>query len=603
MARPTSRTAAAATFALLALAGSLPAAGNAVSSDDDPASEGPEAYDFSGPYSRVLTPGPYTILPPELIVLDSDLDGEAIRIGLHRPDTDERVPVLLLSGPYFYDGAWTDVTARESDSPVFGRHETYLGNLVANFAPHGYAVVGLAIRGTGGSGGCNDLMGPEEQADIDQALTWLGGQPWSSGAIGMTGLSYDGSTPWTAAATGNPHLKTIAPAAGVVDLYDLVSRNGTSEARLSVIGEWIPAGLNLNYYVAGAAGSEDAAPGDVPERLACPAAILGLAAAAQTAHDGTDPSGYWAAREHRSGILANYRGSVFAFHGLQDDNVPQDQSTSWVDQLERSGLRTKQIYHQGEHIYPGQMRDDGHGGVSDSRADYAEMLLRWLDRELKGANVDTGPAVQVRDDAGRWRNESHYPPRDVVWTTYHLGGGALAAGPGARESVLLRQVVAANKCAWDWPEASGPGEVADFFLDVSARDLLVVGAPKVHVAVTPAGASGSIGAVLCERAPDGSTKPHGTAGMDLAFAAGGHERREMVPGETIQAKLEIEPLDAVVRAGRQLFLRVWTFSGYDGRSFGPTLPVTLELGAPVESVLRLPTVERGPEVYFVPPMP
>ncbi|HWL65024.1 MAG TPA: CocE/NonD family hydrolase, partial [Actinomycetota bacterium] len=52
--------------------------------------------------------------------------------------------------------------------------------LTENFIPHGYAVAFLAIRGTADSGGCMNLMGSGERADIDQAITWLGDQGWSN---------------------------------------------------------------------------------------------------------------------------------------------------------------------------------------------------------------------------------------------------------------------------------------------------------------------------------------------------------------------------------------------------------------------------------------
>src|SRR3712207_8365024 len=54
-----------------------------------------------------------------------------------------------------------------------------------------YAAAFISVRGTGNSGGCHNLLGPKEQADISQAITWLGTREWSNGRVGMYGLSYD----------------------------------------------------------------------------------------------------------------------------------------------------------------------------------------------------------------------------------------------------------------------------------------------------------------------------------------------------------------------------------------------------------------------------
>src|SRR5205823_4265164 len=55
------------------------------------------------------------------------------------------------------------------------------------------------------------------------------------------------------------------------------------------------------------------------------------------------------------------------------------------------------------------------------RMDWAEMLLRWFDQELKGAKTDTGPAVQVEDTHGHWTTEPEnaYPPLDATPLVLH----------------------------------------------------------------------------------------------------------------------------------------------------------------------------------------
>lgn len=560
----------------------------------------PGKYNFTGPYSRVLSPGSLKILPAERVEIPSPLGTGSIEMGLHLPDTKEKVPILVFASPYFFaegsPGGARTVLDRTPNSSFY--------SLIENFVPHGYAVVAVAVRGTAGSDGCNDLMGPDEIDDLDAAITWLGEQEWSSGAIAMTGVSYDGSTPWSVAARGNPYLKTIIPISGVPDIYGLMYRNGSSEQRGPLL-------LNA-LYIEGSYAS--GTPADIPSRI-CPEAYEGLALSAAAGVLGVDPTGYWQARNRKPAVEANYKGSVLSVQGLQDWNVDPSQVIPWVDDLDQMGLRTKQMLGQWGHAWPDGIGTDG-ANTPATRADWKEILLRWMDQELKGLDVDTGAPVQVRDDQGRWRNELHYPPRDTNWTTYQLNQGLLTAETGPAESNILYpqhtafQTASSLTCMVscmnippDFPDALDVqiSRAADFTLGVQETDLLVVGLPKVHVTVTPHGPGGYMGATLIDRDENGTDRFMGWTSMNLAFADGTTERTEVIPGEPLLVKMEIQPMDGVVKAGHQLILRLWVIADRD-RLGGQPGTVALETGGSVQSILALPTVTRGPDVYFTPPI-
>lgn len=588
----------------------------------------PGTYNFTGPYSRVLTPGTLPILAGERVVIASPIDGSDIEMGVFRPDTTERVPILVFSTPYI--DAEESVTRQAgqagSELPVnpVGTPPTAINpsasvkSLIENFVPHGYAVVTHSVRGTGGSDGCNDLMGPMEMADLDAAMTWLGEQDWSNGAIGMTGVSYDGSTPWTAAATGNPYVKTIIPISGVPDIYGLMYRNGSSEQRGPLL-------LNALYVQ----GSLDSGELDAAPRRLCPEAIEGLALSGVAGVIGNDPTGYWQARNRKPAVAANYKGSVLSVQGLQDWNVDPSQVVPWVGELEKQGIRTKQLLGQWGHAWPDGIGTNGSAidcndgnGVPDYcvRADWKEIMLRWMDQELKGLDVDTGAPVQVRDDLGRWRNELTYPPNDTNWTTYHLNHGALTLEPGPSESAILYPRATQDNDACvpglpDQPDTCVPildppsvtetsvRKAADFALPPAATDLLVVGLPKVHITVTPQGPGGYMGATLIDRSPDGTERNVGWTSMNLAFADGSTEFTPVTPQQPIRAMMEIQPMDSVIEAGHQLVLRLWVITDRDRLPTIPPSPIALEMGGDVETVLVLPTVVRDEAVYFVPPAP
>ena len=88
------------------------------------------------------------------------------------------------------------------------------------FAPRGYAVVVVDVRGTGASFGTRDsFRSPRERDDSREIADWIVAQPWSNGAIGATGISYVGAASDFLASTGHPAVKAIAPISSVWDTY------------------------------------------------------------------------------------------------------------------------------------------------------------------------------------------------------------------------------------------------------------------------------------------------------------------------------------------------------------------------------------------------
>lgn len=65
-----------------------------------------------------------------------------------------------------------------------------------------------------------------EATDARDLLEWISKQPWSNGAVGMTGGSYSGFTQWAAAGTLHPALKTIVPTVAVAPGVDFPRENG-----------------------------------------------------------------------------------------------------------------------------------------------------------------------------------------------------------------------------------------------------------------------------------------------------------------------------------------------------------------------------------------
>ncbi|MFI9401711.1 CocE/NonD family hydrolase [Nocardia sp. NPDC052316] len=108
------------------------------------------------------------------------------------------------------------------------------GGLLRNFTvdrqliKSGYTQVVVDVRGTGFSQGLWDLLRYREQQDTVEVIDWAVRQPWSTGDIGMNGVSYSGLNQLQVAAKNPPALKAIFPVVPSRNPFrDLVAPGGS----------------------------------------------------------------------------------------------------------------------------------------------------------------------------------------------------------------------------------------------------------------------------------------------------------------------------------------------------------------------------------------
>jgi uncharacterized protein len=135
--------------------------------------------------------GPAMAAPPAMTSWSTYIpseDGTPLGTEVFRPaglPLGARTPVILIVGPYFGAQAYNTNGYRTI---------SYYHSLFDAAIPRGYTIVQVTLRGYGGSGGCSDFKGPGEQSDAKAAVEWAASQPWSTGRVGMYGLSYDAAT-------------------------------------------------------------------------------------------------------------------------------------------------------------------------------------------------------------------------------------------------------------------------------------------------------------------------------------------------------------------------------------------------------------------------
>ncbi|MGH7225148.1 MAG: CocE/NonD family hydrolase, partial [Gemmataceae bacterium] len=94
------------------------------------------------------------------------------------------------------------------------------------WVPDGYAVVRIDSRGAGRSPGYLDVWSPREAQDLYQCIEWAGIQPWSTGKVGVNGISYYAMNQWTVGAMCPPHLAAMCIWEGSSDYYRELCRHG-----------------------------------------------------------------------------------------------------------------------------------------------------------------------------------------------------------------------------------------------------------------------------------------------------------------------------------------------------------------------------------------
>lgn len=336
-------------------------------------------------------------------------DGLVLRANVYRPDTPGRYPVLLAQGVYAKDvhfrdafsAQWTRLLALYPGLCSDGSSGDFLRWEIVDperWVPDGYVVIQVDARGSGKSPGYLDAFSPREIQDYYEAIEWAGVQSWSSGKVGIIGVSYYAITQWLVAALQPPHLAAMVPWEGASDHYREWAYHGGLLSS-GFLGGWWPRQVIAGQHGNGASAYRDPITGE------------------RTTGEPIDPA-------LLEGNRARYM-EVLASHPLLDEwhrersprleqiTVPVLSAGNWggpgvhlrgnIEGFLRAGSQDKWLsMHTGTHF------------ESFYLPDYVAMQKRFFEHFLKG--VDNGwekePRVQLsirRPDGFTRRMEHEFP--------------------------------------------------------------------------------------------------------------------------------------------------------------------------------------------------
>lgn len=371
---------------------------------------------------------------------DTDGDGKLDRmhVAVTRPFQTEteglKLPIVYETSPYFagvagdVPGVFWDVKhelgsiGKERVHPEvkrIGQRPIISNSQINTWVPRGYIVVHSSSPGTGLSQGAPTVGGENESLAPKAVIDWLCGRAkgfttadgfekveafWSTGKIGMTGTSYNGTLPLAAATTGVEGLEAIIPIAPNTSYYHYYRSNGLVRSPSGYLGEDIDV---LYDYIHS---------GDETKRAFNNATIRDKEMKNGMDRKTGDYNNFWAGRDYLN-HMSKIKAALFMSHGFNDWNVMPEHSLRIYEKAKAMGLPSKIYYHQ-----------NGHGGPPP-----LSMMNKWFTRYLfgieNGIENDTKAwIVRENDKPDNPTAYKDYPNPDASPVTFYLQAGAPEIG-------------------------------------------------------------------------------------------------------------------------------------------------------------------------------
>jgi len=362
---------------------------------------------------------------------DTDGDGKLDRmhVDVTRPKQTEtdglKLPVVYESSPYFagvapeVEGAFHDVyheigaPEKEILHPSVtrtGQRPIISNSQIETWVPRGYIVIHSSSPGTGLSQGSPTVGGDNETLAPKAVIDWLNGRAkgytspdgteevkayWTTGKVGMTGTSYNGTIPLAAATTGVEGLEAIIPIAPNTSYYHYYRSNGLVRSPGGYLGEDVDVLYDFIHS------------GDESKRAYNNATYRDNEIKNGIDRKTGDYNEFWAGRDYLNDMKP-MKAALFMSHGFNDWNVMPEHSYRIYKAAEEMGLPVKIYYHQ-----------KGHGGPPPFT-----MMNKWFTKYLFGIDngIEKGPKawiVRENDKPDNPTPYANYPNPDAEKVKLH----------------------------------------------------------------------------------------------------------------------------------------------------------------------------------------
>jgi X-Pro dipeptidyl-peptidase len=509
---------------------------------------------------------------------DSDGDGllDRMYVAVTRPVQTNfglKLPVIYESSPYYAGTAGNDrdlfwnVKHELGEVPEPPRHNEVVrkgerpilsNSQINTWVPRGFVVVHSSSPGTGFSDGSPTVGGDNESLAPKAVIEWLTGKEngystrtgdekvyafWSTGKVGMTGTSYNGTLPLAAATTGVEGLKAIIPVAPNTSYYHYYRSNGLVRSPGGYLGEDID--VLYEFIHSGEESKRDFGNRTVRDEVM----------RANMDRATGDYNDFWAGRDYLHD-LAPMRAALLMSHGFNDWNVMPEHSNRIYQAAKDMGLPVQIYYHQG-----------GHGGPPP-----LEMMNKWFTHFLYDVEngVEEEPKAWIVRE-GDLRSQptpyADFPNPAAEPVALHLRKGGSAAGrlslkkPRAGRERLVDDVAFSGA---DLARASASNHRLLYVTPVLKEAVHLSGLATVRIRLASSKPAANLSVWLVSLPWDSSDRTpiyHNiiTRGWaDPQNHASVRSSEPLVPGTYYSLSFDLQPDDQVIPAGQQIGLMIFS---------------------------------------------
>ncbi len=512
---------------------------------------------------------------------DTDGDGKKDRmyVDVTRPYQTEteglKLPVIYESSPYYsgvapdVEGGFWDVNhelgeagkarvhaevTRTGKRPIISNSQT------ATWVPRGFIVVHSCSPGTGLSQGSPTVGGENESLAPKAVIDWLNGRAngytsadgnenvkayWTTGKVGMTGTSYNGTIPLAAATTGVKGLEVIIPIAPNTSYYHYYRSNGLVRSPGGYLGEDVDVLYDFIHS------------GDESKRAYSNATIRDAEMKNGQDRITGDYNDFWAGRDYLN-HMKPMKAAMLMAHGFNDWNVMPEHSYRIYKKAKEMGLETAIYYHQ-----------NGHGGQPP-----LEMMNKWFTHYLFG--IDNGIQkeenkafiVRENDDLSNPTTYKDYPNPEAKPVSFYLTKGApkvgglstIASSSQGKEKLVDNYSFAGESLA----RAENTDHRLLYVSPKLTKDVHLSGVPKITIKLASSKPAANLSVWLVSlpwnegRATKITDNIITRGWADPQNHASSRKGEAMIPGKFYQVSFDLQPDDQIIKKGQQIGLMIFS---------------------------------------------
>jgi putative CocE/NonD family hydrolase len=500
-------------------------------------------------------------------------DGTQLAYEVHLPAAAGKFPVAMIMDHY----------SSGAQDPAVDTGSNFPG---ATLLAAGYAVLGVNQRGSGCSSGANNWVNAAQWGqDGADVVEWAAAQPWSTGHIGLFGISWPGITQIGTAGHRPPHLDAIAPFMITTDLYrDTAYPGGIYNAEfMSAYGALVPADDAQAANVTRGSTTVDT---QCAINFATHAALSAPADTAVNMPQHPFVDGYWS--NDPSHFVNTIDVPALGCQAWQDGDV-----SSRATELYMSRFNPATSWFVG--------RNGSHFSVACAMPQTGAMVVKFFDYYLKGVrngwpstpHVTLFHEVTLSGKSPTWTStlQSWKAIRPMA---LHLNGDQTLgqSGPTGPEPSNAYFSVTPSASGAAWQGALVPGSFVPYTSAPLKTDEEFLGPASVNLWLSSTAPDTDVEVTISEVRPDGSDQYVASGWLRMSERKLGPkqstalrplqthlqaDQQLLTPLTPTFARVEVFPFDHVFRAGSRIQLTIDPAGGTAGatddyRGFGVSAP-------------------------------